>query len=103
MHMLFQVDFPSLLAEVESACRTWRKPTLLLFGQNDPFINIKSTFAFLDAMRTNFQLSQLSTRVSHAHIVADTSLKPLQWGCGVQCFACSFACRCGQYLLDECI
>ncbi|DBB04005.1 TPA: hypothetical protein ACH3X1_013066 [Trebouxia sp. C0004] len=60
-----QVDFPTLLAEVESACRTWRKPTLLLFGQNDPFINMRTTFAFLDDMRTNFELAQLSTRMGH--------------------------------------
>ncbi len=91
--MLSQVDFPTLLAEVESACRTWRKPTLLLFGQNDPFINIKTTFAFLDDMRTNFELAQLSTRVSQAHIVAYTLLQPLQWGCGVQCYTCSLPCR----------
>jgi pimeloyl-ACP methyl ester carboxylesterase len=75
------VDFPALLAEVESACRTWKKPTLLLFGQNDPFINIKTTFAFLDDMRTNFELAQLSTRVSQAY----TLLIPLPWGCDVQC------------------
>ncbi len=79
--MLSQVDFPALLAEVESACRTWKKPTLLLFGQNDPFINIKTTFAFLDDMRTNFELAQLSTRVSQAY----TLLIPLPWGCDVQC------------------
>ena len=91
--MLSQVDFPTLLAEVESACRTWRKPTLLLFGQNDPFINIKTTFAFLDDMRTNFELAQLSTRVSQAHNAAYTLLKPLQWGCDVQGHTCNFACR----------
>ncbi len=91
--MLSQVDFPALLAEVESACRTWKKPTLLLFGQNDPFINIKTTFAFLDDMRTNFELAQLSTRVSQADNVAYTLTKPLQWGCDVQCYTCSLACR----------
>lgn len=64
VHMLAQVDFPAVLAEVDSACRTWRKPTLLLFGQNDPFISPKSTFDFLEDKRTNFELAQLATRVS---------------------------------------
>lgn len=62
--MLQQVDFPSLLAEVNERCRAWRKPTLLLFGQNDPFIAIKTVFDFLEDKRTNFELAQLSTRVS---------------------------------------
>lgn len=62
--MWLQVDFAALLAEVDTACRTWKKPTLLLFGQNDPFINPKSTFDFLDDKRTNFELATLATRVA---------------------------------------
>lgn len=54
----------ALLAEVNEACRSWRKPTLLLFGQNDPFIAMKTVFDFLEDKRTNFELAQLSTRVS---------------------------------------
>lgn len=49
---------------MNEACRSWRKPTLLLFGQNDPFIPIKSIFDFLEDKRTNFELAELSTRVS---------------------------------------
>ncbi|KAL3139633.1 hypothetical protein ABBQ38_003949 [Trebouxia sp. C0009 RCD-2024] len=60
-----QVDFPSLLAEVNEACRSWRKPSLLLFGQNDPFIPITTVFDFLEDKRTNFELAQLSTRMGH--------------------------------------
>lgn len=58
-----QVDFPALLAEVNTACRAWRKPTLLLFGPNDPFIDLKTVFAFLDDKRTNFEMAPTSTRV----------------------------------------
>ena len=63
MRYSVQVDFAALLAEVDSMCRTWKKPTLLLFGQKDPFINSKTTFAFLQNQRTNFELAQLAIKV----------------------------------------
>ena len=55
----------AILSEVDSTCKKWKKPTLLLFGQHDPFINAKSTFEFLQNKRTNFELAQTATKVRH--------------------------------------
>ena len=61
--LAMQVDFQALLAEVDAACKQFRKPTLLLFGPNDPFIDLKTVFSFLDDKRTNFSMAPTSTRV----------------------------------------
>jgi hypothetical protein len=58
-----QVDFSKLLQQVDSGYRTWRKPSLLLFGANDPFVDVKNPFAFLDDKRTNMRLVTASAKV----------------------------------------
>jgi hypothetical protein len=34
--------------QVNDGFRTWRKPSILLFGGSDPFISIGSVFEFLE-------------------------------------------------------
>lgn len=58
-----QVDFSKLLQQVDNGYRTWRKPSLLLFGANDPFVDVKNPFAFLDDKRTNMRLVTASAKV----------------------------------------
>lgn len=36
-----KVDFPKLLAEVDEGFRTWRQPTVMLFGSSDTFISVR--------------------------------------------------------------
>lgn len=59
-----QLDFSKLLQQVDSGYRSWRKPSLLLFGANDPFVDVKNPFAFLDDKRTNMRLVTASAKVS---------------------------------------
>jgi hypothetical protein len=65
-----QLDFSKLLQQVDSGYRTWRKPSLLLFGANDPFVDVKNPFAFLDDKRTSMRLVTASAkvRISLVHI-----------------------------------
>lgn len=58
-----QLDFNKLLQQVDSGYRSWRKPSLLLFGANDPFVDVKNPFAFLDDKRTNMRLVTASAKV----------------------------------------
>jgi hypothetical protein len=58
-----QLDFSKLLQQVDSGYRSWRKPSLLLFGANDPFVDVKNPFAFLDDKRTNMRLVTASAKV----------------------------------------
>ncbi|KAF8067235.1 choline monooxygenase [Scenedesmus sp. PABB004] len=59
------LDFPALLRQVDEGYRTWRKPSVLLFGANDPFVNVKSAFEFLDSKRTNMRLVTASAKLGH--------------------------------------
>lgn len=58
-----QLDFSQLLQQVDAGYRSWRKPSLLLFGANDPFVDVKNPFAFLDDKRTNMRLVTASAKV----------------------------------------
>ena len=49
--------------QVDDGYRTWRKPSLLLFGASDPFISVKSAFDFLESKRTNMRLATASAKV----------------------------------------
>eukprot|EP00879_Flechtneria_rotunda_P020475 GHRR01021543.1.p1 GENE.GHRR01021543.1~~GHRR01021543.1.p1 ORF type:complete len:255 (+),score=70.96 GHRR01021543.1:187-951(+) len=60
-----QLDFPALLKAVDEGYRTWRKPSLLLFGANDPFVPVKSAFEFLDTKRTNMRLVTATAKLGH--------------------------------------
>ncbi len=43
--------------QVDEEYRTWRKPSVVLFGGSDPFLNVASAFAFLESKRTNMKVS----------------------------------------------
>lgn len=58
-----QLDFQKLLQQVDSGYRSWRKPSLLLFGANDPFVDVNNPFAFLDDKRTNMRLVTATAKV----------------------------------------
>jgi hypothetical protein len=58
-----QVDFSRLLQQVDAGYRSWRKPSLLLFGAQDTFVNVKNPFAFLDDKRTNMRLVTATAKV----------------------------------------
>ena len=47
------MDFPKLLRKVDDGFRSWRKPTVCLFGSSDPFVDAASVFEFLESKRTN--------------------------------------------------
>lgn len=57
------LDFSKLLQQVDGGYRSWRKPSLLLFGANDPFVDVKNPQAFLDDKRTNMRLVTASAKV----------------------------------------
>jgi hypothetical protein len=57
------LDFSKLLQQVDAGYRSWRKPSLLLFGANDPFVDVKNPQAFLDDKRTNMRLVTASAKV----------------------------------------
>ena len=41
-------SFPALVARVDEAFARWRRPSLLLFGANDPFVDTRSALDFLE-------------------------------------------------------
>lgn len=57
------VDWQPLLNKVDEGYSKWRKPSLLLFGADDPFISVKSAFDFLESKRTNMRIATASAKV----------------------------------------
>jgi hypothetical protein len=57
-----------LMSQVDDGYRTWRKPSLLLFGASDPFISVKSAFDFLESKRTNMRLATASAKVNEGPV-----------------------------------
>eukprot|EP00798_Chlamydomonas_sp_ICE-L_P029355 gene29355-12447_t len=49
------VDYDKLLRKVDEGFLTWRKPTVLLFGANDTFMDAGAPFDFLENKRTNMK------------------------------------------------
>ena len=43
--------------------RTWRKPSVLLFGANDPFVSTPSALDFLEDKRTNMKAVTVAAKV----------------------------------------
>lgn len=60
-----QLDWPKLLTSVDDEFITWRKPSLLLFGSNDPFVDVSTAFAFLDSKRTNMKVASVAAKLGH--------------------------------------
>ncbi|KXZ44230.1 hypothetical protein GPECTOR_70g460 [Gonium pectorale] len=60
-----QVEFAKLVREVDDGYRTWRKPTVCLFGPSDPFVDVGSVFEFLESKRTNMKALTLAAKLGH--------------------------------------
>ncbi|PNW85621.1 hypothetical protein CHLRE_03g195200v5 [Chlamydomonas reinhardtii] len=60
-----QVDFPKLLRKVDDGFRSWRKPTVCLFGSSDPFVDAASVFEFLESKRTNMKALTVAAKLGH--------------------------------------
>lgn len=60
-----QLDFGALLKAVDDGFRSWRQPSLVLFGANDPFVDVKSAFAFLDSKRTSMRMVTATAKLGH--------------------------------------
>ncbi|WIA12811.1 hypothetical protein OEZ85_006441 [Tetradesmus obliquus] len=60
-----QLDFSALLKQVDDGYRSWRKPSLLLFGANDPFVDVKNPQAWLDSKRTTMRLVTATAKLGH--------------------------------------
>jgi hypothetical protein len=73
-----QLDFTKVLKEVDDGYRTWRKPSLLLFGANDPFIDVKNPFAFLESKRTSMRLVTATAKVLNSWQVSQL-FEEVQW------------------------
>lgn len=62
-HIMEKVEFTKLLNKVDDGYRTWRTPSLLLFGANDPFVSVQSVFDFLESKRTTMKMVTASAKV----------------------------------------
>ncbi|MEW5309692.1 MAG: hypothetical protein WDW38_001558 [Sanguina aurantia] len=60
-----KVDYPKLIAEVDEGFRTWRQPTVMLFGGSDTFITTASAFEFLEDKRTNMKVMNATAKLGH--------------------------------------
>lgn len=60
-----QLDFPKLLKKVDEGYRTWRKPSLCLFGSSDPFVDVATVFEFLETKRTNMKCLTMPAKLGH--------------------------------------
>lgn len=52
-----QIDFGAVLREVDEGYATWRKPSLVLHGSADPFVDLKSVLEWLESKRTCMRLA----------------------------------------------
>lgn len=85
-----QLDFSKLLQQVDSGYRSWRKPSLLLFGANDPFVDVKNPFAFLDDKRTNMRLVTASAKVGGMQVLCERLVCEDSWALlGLEGCSCS--------------
>jgi len=60
-----KVDFGKLLAKVNDGFRSWRRPSVVLFGGSDPFIPVASAFEFLEDKRTNMKVVTAAAKLGH--------------------------------------
>lgn len=60
-----KMDWGKLLKEVDDGYRSWRKPSLLLYGSNDPFVKVPEAFDFLESKRTNMKCVTPSAKLGH--------------------------------------
>ncbi|GAX76419.1 hypothetical protein CEUSTIGMA_g3864.t1 [Chlamydomonas eustigma] len=60
-----KVDFPALLKRVDDGFMSWKKPTALCFGSSDTFLEVGSSFDFLENKRTNMKAMSIAAKVGH--------------------------------------
>ena len=53
------------MRKVDDGFVSWRKPSVLLFGSSDPFIDSGAPFAFLDSKRTNMKAMSPGAKVGY--------------------------------------
>lgn len=54
---------PPRRAQVDAGFQRWRAPSLLLFGNDDPFVDVRSAFEFLETKRTSMQTTTVPAKV----------------------------------------
>lgn len=86
--LVWQVDFPKLCARVDDGFMTWRKPSMILFGGDDPFIELGTAFDFLDNKRTNMKISTAPSRVSDAKEAQCLRGRVAHLQCSCSCSKC---------------
>jgi len=59
-------DFGALLKKVDEGFVTWRRPTVLLHGGDDPFLPLGAVFDFLENKRTCMQVATVGVKLGHA-------------------------------------
>lgn len=50
---------------MDEGYRTWRKPSLCLFGSSDPFVDVATVFEFLETKRTNMKCLTMPAKLGH--------------------------------------
>jgi pimeloyl-ACP methyl ester carboxylesterase len=79
-------DFGALLKRVDDGFVSWRQPSVLLFGADDPFLPLADVFTFLDSKRTCMQVATVGVKLGHmpqedyADVVAAEVLVPFLRG-----------------------
>lgn len=58
-----QVDFGVLCKAVDEGYVTWRRPSLLVWGNKDPFLDVQNPFDFLNTKRTCMRMAQFTAKV----------------------------------------
>ncbi|GBF97090.1 haloalkane dehalogenase-like [Raphidocelis subcapitata] len=62
---LFNMSGSPYAMQVDDAYTRWRQPTLLLWGSNDPFMDARSAFDFLETKRTNMKTTTVAAKLGH--------------------------------------
>lgn len=58
-------DFAALLKRVDEGFTTWRTPSVVLHGSDDPFLPLGGVFEFLDSKRTCMQAATVGAKLGH--------------------------------------
>lgn len=58
-------DFGALLRRVDEGFITWRTPSVILHGSDDPFLPLGGVFEFLDSKRTCMRAATVGAKLGH--------------------------------------
>lgn len=59
------LDWKALLNKVDEAYCSWKVPTAILYGNKDPFLDIRDAMQFLESKRTSMQLTSVEGKLGH--------------------------------------